>query len=216
MIHSKIITILRLSTYFLIFQMICATQAISGDFLPPETPEDVPGNNTLSEPPVKTISLGDFIIPLEKITLKEIQDTIGSGVIHHRGDAGGSLDFLCYSSKSAGRIWIASGELGGNEHIVSTIYANDDTELGNSSDCPELPAQFQPMSINESTWIGSSVDQLEKHFGPPSAEKEFWLFYSYLGKILVNRLDMDRLAVLSVRIKNGKIVTLSVSQVTTH
>jgi hypothetical protein len=207
---------LQFSTYFLIFQMICAIQAISCDFLPPETPEAIPGNSTLSEPPVKTISLGDFIIPLEKITLKEIQDTIGSGIIHHKGDAGGSLDFLCYSNKSAGRIWIASGELGGNEHIVSTIYANGNTELGSSSDCPELPAQFQPMSINESTWIGSSVDQLEKHFGQPSAKKECWLFYSYLGKILVNKLDMDLLAVLSVCIINGKVVTLSASQVTTH
>lgn len=216
MMYIKYIAAFLASVHFLVFQVSYAAQATSSDFSPPETPEKIPEGGTLSESPLKTIALGRLIIRLEKTTLKDVLDTIGAGVIHHRGDAGRSTDFLCYSGNSAGHIWIASGELGGDENFVTTLYANTDTELKSSADCPELPSQFHPMTINDSLWTGSSVSQLKKHLGAPTAEKEDWMFYCYLGKVMVNNVEMDRLTVLSVRINGGKVVTLVASRATTN
>lgn len=191
--------------------------AASADGLipPPAMPNMDHLTSTLTAPPISKIILGKLVVGLELTTLGEVKKSAGVGEIQHKGDAGGSEDWLCYTTSFRGqpeRIWISSGELGGPEHAIGSFYA----ATGNkekSAHCPELPAQLRPVSLGNPLWLGSSPDQLKDLFGKPSMKSDGWWVYSYSGKVPAN--GFDRLAILGVRILNGKVVGLFVSQATT-
>jgi len=190
------------------------TCALGGDFWPPKVPDEIPESFTLSHPPVQKIVLGNLTLQWEKTSLQEVRNTIGVGVIRHRGDAGDSEGSLCYHTRSSGRIWLISGEMH-TDQLIYIVSGKADAGSGKSADCPELPARFQPVSLNGALWIGTSANQLKKLFGPPSATKDGWLFYSYLGKTKIRGETFDRTAGLMVRTRNGKVVELSAYHTTT-
>jgi hypothetical protein len=174
--------------------------------------------STLTSPPTSKIFLGKLAVEFEHTTLNEIKNSVGVGVVQHRGDAGGSEDWLCYTTSSRGRserIWISSGELGGTEHVVDRFYVELDKQAGKGlMHCPKLPTQFRHVSLENSLWLGADIGQLKVLFGEPSARIDDWLLYSYSGKVRVN--GFDRLAILGVRVCNGIVIGLYMSQVSTN
>lgn len=184
---------------------------------PPTMPNMNHIPSKLTAPATSKVLLGKLIVELELTTLGEVQKSAGVGAIQHMGDAGGSEDWLCYTTSLRGqseRIWISSGELGGSEHAVDSFYAVANTNSKESAHCPELPARLRPVSLGSPIWLGSSPHQLNALYGEPSMKSSGWWFYSYSGKVPVN--GFDRLAILGAHVINGKIVGLFVSQATTN
>jgi hypothetical protein len=172
---------------------------------------------TLTTPPTSTVLLGSLKLEFERTTLTEIRKAVGVGEIGHRGDAGDSEYWLCYSISSrrrAERIWISSGELGGDEHVMDGFYVEPIQGTNKAlRQCPALPVRFRPVSLENSLWLGANTAQLQARFGEPSARIDGWLLYAYLGKVPANGLD--QIATLSVRVSGGKVTGLSMRQVST-
>lgn len=172
--------------------------------------------------PVNKILLGDFVVELESTTLDDVQKIIGSGIIQHRGDAGDSEYWLCYSiptKKEPQRIWFSSGEMGGDNHAILSIAAKSGAY--GLKDCPELPAKFRKVSFGNALWLGNDSGTLKTLFGEPSGKSGNWWIYSYAGKSLPGPQDApnvayDVTATVEAEVKDGKIVTLSISQVTSY
>ena len=105
--------------------------------------------------------------------------TDAGGTIEHQGDAGGSIYWLCYSTRGA-RIWlVSSGEMGGVRHAITEFDAM--TSRGTASaDCPPLPVRFQPLSMHGGIWLGTFEGAVRKVLETPSQAHGSWQLFNYL------------------------------------
>jgi hypothetical protein len=215
--HAKVERWLGIMLTVLVLPWSCIASAEGSVTPPPKMPRIDHLPSTLSAPPTSKLVFGKLIIEFERTTLDEIKRAADVGVIQHRGDAGDSENWLCYSApfrEQSQRIWISSGELGGFRHTVSHLYVEVDSKEKQSDDCPELPAQLRPVSLDNVLWLGSSLERFKEVLGTPSAKNGAWWLYSYSGKVPANGFDQS--TILGVRINSGKVVGLFVSQATTN
>jgi len=193
---------------------------------PPALPNTGKVTPTLKSPPASTLMLGKNDVQLEDTTLSEVRNQARRGYIQHRGDAGTSENWLCYSvpfKKYTERIWLSSGELGGSRHSITSFYAEIAGKSKETIYCPNLSPSFIPASIrlrgkagDESFWLGSSVDDLMKLMGRPSAKIGPWLIYFYSGKVPIAGVAYDRSQLMGARINGGATTALFQSQTTTY
>lgn len=190
--------------------------AFAAEIPPPALPNIDSVTPSLKASPITNAKLGTLEVHFEKTTLLDVRQSVRLGTIQHHGDAGGSQYWLCYAISHhdrTERLWLSSGELGGFNHSIEAFYVADHSRKEKpTSSCPELPANFTPVSLLNSLWIGTSSKQLVELLGNPTAIIDNWWIYSYSGKAGT----LDRLAIFAARIKHGKIVILSESQVTTN
>jgi hypothetical protein len=169
--------------------------------------------------PAHGIFLGDFRIAFEKTTLDAVRARVGSGTVSHRGDAADSEYWLCYTvvtPRRSERIWIvSSAEMGAG--TVTDIDAITLLSSEASDDCPRLPPQLIPVTLDSKLWLGSSATDLARILGKPSHEAHPWQSYDFQTKVEENGKcegGYDRLNDLDVKLHNGLVVALSAGQVT--
>lgn len=165
--------------------------------------------------------MGKFDVRFEKTTLKALATAAGLGTMHHRGDAGESLYWLCYTIRggtTAERLWIvAHGEMGGSEHAVTMVSAQELAATARpSADCPALPPALQPLSFPQGLWLGTPEGEALKALGRPSLRKGAWRSFAYEGK---ERGDcepdgFDVLNWLAFEAVQGRIRSIAAGQVT--
>ena len=138
----------------LTYGTVCAAEGTEQTVAPPELPDDtfehVP--STVDQRLSLQFALGKFVGSFEETTLRDVMEIAGSGDIQHRGDAGQSMYWLCYSltsSHSPQRLWIISNaEMGGSKHAVTEIDVESvSTGTASVPSCPELPKNLQPTII---------------------------------------------------------------------
>lgn len=187
------------------------TSAIS----PPALPDLDHLISTLASAPISKVAFGNLSVELEKTTLDQVR-LVAGGTIQHDGDSGGSKYWLCYTTsqnKQPVRIWILSGELGGEEHLIVGFHAKK-MKAKASANCPLLPLQLRQVISDSAVWLGSTTKQLTNLLGEPSETKDDWWLYSYSGKLPAN--GFDRLTILGARIKGEKVIDFFASQATTN
>jgi hypothetical protein len=102
---------------WLICILISVPLSVLGTTPPPVEPFDaITWKATMKRNPLTELRMGVFRVRFEKTTLDDVRRVAGVGEISHRGDAGASTYWLCFTSlgpKHAERIWIvAHGEMG--------------------------------------------------------------------------------------------------------
>lgn len=204
--------------YCFLLLLAMSQAAHTADTLPPPAlPEMANVPATLTALPTSTVRFGEFAMEFERTTLADIQDAVGVGTVEHRGDAGGSQYWLCYTAVSAGkseRIWMSAGPIGGPKHRVDNFYAEALVPGSKeSAHCPTLPPQFRRVYLANSLWLGVKGSQLARRFGKPSGQIGDWLFYSYEGKLAAS--GFDQIGILAVRLSKGRVTGLSMSQLST-
>ncbi|MHC8345001.1 hypothetical protein [Pseudomonas sp. RT6P73] len=139
---------------------------------------------SLKKAPSKSATFGAFVIEFEKTTLAQVMSKASVGTIEHRGDAGDSVYWLCYSQPNAGaRIWIISnGEMGGDSHAVTGVIAEQFKSARASIDCPALPVKLQPLSLANHLWLGSTDVAIQNMLGMPSHQAGAWRTFDFQGK----------------------------------
>lgn len=162
---------------------------------PPDTPiESANLKPTLHRPPSVGISLGDLHVRFEKSTLADIQQKIGAGIIAHRGDAGDSLTWLCYTIPyvhDTTRLWLSSGELEGNTYVSSATAELSHGAIPATSQCPDLPLRFRHIALDHALWLGMPNARFDKALGNPSHEREGWRMFNYLAPIDRGRCEQQ-------------------------
>lgn len=193
----------------------------SADSIPPKTPFDsLSWKATSKEKPSDGIKMGSLRVQFEEITLDDIRQAASAGEISHHGDAGESIYWLCYtnlSSSRAERIWVIShGEMGGSEHSVTGVSAQILPNVKATKDCPALPANLKPVSLDNDLWLNSAASVVLKKLGAPSYKKEPWRVYDFEGKLPGNcdAEGFDLSNWLMVRVGKGRVTSLHAGQVT--
>jgi hypothetical protein len=150
---------------------------------PPSAELDTAGDPAMiSRDPTSSLRIGTLDIVLEKTTMASVLDTLGVGRIDHRGDAGESTYWICYTASAQGqRIWLTSDELHGGRYVdgVTAIALSGPTAPTDA--CPELPASAAPIRPAQGPWLGASPAETFARFGEASQDGDRWS-YGYLGK----------------------------------
>lgn len=184
---------------------------------PPEQPTRG-WNSSLTKEPTGGIYLGSYGITFEKTTLDDVVRATALGSIAHKGDAGESVYWLCYTLSDQDRLWIISdGEMGGSEHAITGFTAQRLRGVELSSDCPVLPANFLHISLDADIWLGSSNRDLFRAFGPPSLTDGPIQSYDFETKIPgIGKCGggYDRLNWLLTELDHGQIAVIYAGQVT--
>lgn len=170
--------------------------------------------------PATILKMGSLEVTLERTPLSTILNTANRGEILHRGDAGESIYWLCYTVQGSvqhERIWILShGEMGGSNHSVTGVTAQALKTNEVTKDCPSLPNDLQPISFEKNFWLGMSQEEAQKILGTPSHDAGSWKSFNYQGKAPGNCSPdgFDELNWLVFRTEQGKLTTIHAGQVT--
>ena len=201
--------------------LILASAPSFADTPPPKTPfADQLWKATLKNKPTTGLRMGSLRVQFEKSTLNDVRQAASAGEIAHQGDAGESIYWLCYTNLSPSqveRIWIiAHGEMGGSEHSITSISAQLLPNGKATSDCPALPTNLKPLSLNHNLWLNSPESDVLKRLGTPSYQNKTRRSYNYQGKVQGNceGEGFDLLSWLLVQVGRGRVTSLHAGQVT--
>jgi hypothetical protein len=163
--------------------------------------------------------MGSLHVLLEKTTLDDVRRAASAGDIAHQGDAGGSVYWLCYTDSSSTpvqRIWIITGEMGGPKHVVTNISAQLLPNGTATTDCPALPPNLKPLSLDHHIWLNTSASNVLTRLGAPSYQKGPWRSFDYRAKVPGNceGEGFDLMSGLLLRFEKGRVTSLRVYQVT--
>jgi hypothetical protein len=175
---------------------------------------------TMKRKPSTGFRMGALRVRFEKTTLDDVRRAASVGEIAHRGDAGESAYWLCYTNLAptqAERIWVvAHGEMGGPQHYVTNISAALLPNGSATADCPALPNNLKPLLLDNHLWLGASEGPAHAKLGSPSHQKNAWRSYNFQGKVPGNCEGggFDLLAWLLLHFQNGRVNSVQVGQVT--
>jgi hypothetical protein len=158
-------------------------------------------------------SLGAFAGRFEETTLGAVRKAVGEGTIHHQGDAGGSIYWLCYRHAQH-RLWLWSGSIGGPDHLVTGIVeelAEKDTEA--SADCAVIPEKFSHLVLDGKLHLGMSRSEVVTALGPPSKSEADQMVYRHHGKLAKG---FEETAWLILRFRGEKLVSMRGGKTTTN
>lgn len=177
---------------------------------PPNIPvEPASVHATLQRPPSLGVSLGSLHVRFEETTLEDVRRQIGVGSIVHRGDAGDSLSWLCYTipdGKQSVRLWMTSGELQGNKYVGGITAEVSAAGTQPVASCPLLPAGFRQIALDQSLWIGAPDAHVRAVFGKPSHEAQGWRMFDYAKPI--NQGQCEQQSWLWTKSKAGRVVLI--------
>jgi hypothetical protein len=176
--------------------------------------------------PASSLLLGSVKVVFDKTTLDEARRHIGSGEIQHRGDAGESVYWLCYSNhapKGWEQVWLLShGEMGGDERVINGVAAIVSPSRPPDS-CTVLPDHLRRVKLNNGIWLGAQTAEIRKKLARPSLEEKDWLHYQsrleLVGDPRAKEFRTDKIyerGSLSVRAVDGKAVELWATSQTTE
>jgi hypothetical protein len=206
---------------FLLGIIVIASINAFAETPPPATPFDaMNGRAAIKQRASTGLHMGTLLVRSEKTTLDDVRRAASVGAIAHRGDAGESAYWLCYTNLGATqveRIWVvADGEMGGPEHYITHISAALQPNGGATADCPALPNSLKPLSLDNHLWLGASKTYATTKLGAPSFQKGAWQSYDFQGKVpgSCQGGGFDLLASLLLHFQNGHINSLQVGQLT--
>jgi hypothetical protein len=196
--------------------LFCST-AIAAS--PPQLPIESMWAPSLSKQPTRGLMLGNFRITFEKTTLSEVMLAVLGGNVLHKGDAGGSVYWLCYSNPGVGyidRIWIqSSGEMGGPDQAVTEITAERLHDIKPTADCPPLAANMRSVAFNGRLWLGVRERKVESLLGPPSLRRGPWRSFDFQGKIAgACQGGFDLTSWLVTKTENNRAALIAAGQIT--
>jgi hypothetical protein len=180
---------------------------------------------TLKQRPATLLNLGAYAIHFEQTPMREVVRTVGAGALHHQGDAGDSLDWICYRipGPAPQLLWITSGELQGGQ-VVDSVVARFDAAA--PADCAELPERFRGVTLDHALWLGSTQAAVQAALGPASASREGWLEWCFEVKgrdehhdeasNTTSSVDYDESSSLVLRLDGGQVAELFAAKDTTY
>jgi len=150
-------------------------------------------------------SLGAFSGRFEDTPLSAVRKAVGAGTIQHQGDAAGSLNWLCYQ-RGQNRLWVTSGEMGGDDHRVTEIVAElTGKDTATAADCATLPDKFAPLVFDGRLRLGMSRAEVVKVMGQPSKSDDAQTIYLHAGKVAK---DFDETAWFRLQFREDKLVSM--------
>jgi hypothetical protein len=176
------------------------------------------------------MNMGRLFVRFERTTLAHVIKEARVGAIGHRGDAGGSEHYLCFTIVAAPtsyRLWLISSEMGGEVHAVTGIFAESYTgPASDTESCPPLPSTLQPVALDRGIWIGTSREELRRKPGDPSESQADWLAFNFAGKVRgpyrhydsgkTEMVDWDVSSNVEIKLRNGLVDAVGAQKVTSY
>lgn len=111
---------------------------------------------------------------------------------------------------------VSHGEMGGPEHYVTDISAELIPNGRATVDCPALPGNLKPLSLDNHVWLGTSKRAATSRLGVFSVQRGAWRSYDFQGKVPGNCKGggFDLSASILLRFQHDRVDSLRAGQVT--
>jgi len=190
---------------------LLAVQAVAGDLGPPHVPGPPRpvAAPTFRRVLVKDIQLGSLRIVMEKTRLTELARRFPETEIHHRGDAGDSLTWVCYTvrgSSGSFHIWLDSGELEGGDAIDGVVVSP--ATGAPRPECPGVNIGKGPVALDGGVWLGATISAVRGRLGRPSRVYQSMLYYDFRLPLHDDSRDCSIGGGLSLEIEGGIVSRL--------
>lgn len=173
--------------WFLLTVLIGTTLISAAQTLPDMPFQANQWKSTMKRIPSTGIRMGSLYVRFEQTALDDVRRAASVGDLAHQGDAGKSTYWLCYTvvgNSDAERIWLISdGEMGGSRHNVTGVSATRLPGGVATVDCPALPDNLKPFSLDSDLWLGASKEIATSKLGRSSFQKDAWQSYDFEGKV---------------------------------
>lgn len=111
--------------------------------------------------------------------LSDVKSSLGGNEIYHEGDAGNSLYVLCYEGNDGAIVTFESGEMGGSDHLVTSIgLFGPEGRYRLKNVCSKSSKVNLDLALG-GVQLGMSKDSVKKSLGLPSKEQSKILLYQY-------------------------------------
>jgi hypothetical protein len=183
----------------------------AGHMLPPALPnfgdlQAVPGVSPFGE-----IAFGKKQIQFGLDYMEGLLEAIKAGDLAKKDQSVKEYS-LCYFVREHDRpvrIWLTSIPAVEDLHVVTGFYVAYENEAKKGlHQCPELPAEMQPVRLDTKVWLGATAAHLKESFGKPVAVwNDLWV-YRTSGTTPAGAQDASVVTTLVARVRNGKVVAL--------
>src|SRR5699024_9809276 len=88
----------------------------------------------------------------------------------------------CYITSHHGkvsRLWLVSGEIDSGKYVTGVSAKRVPPHTKATKFCPELPARFDHMVLDNGFWLGASGQALTNRFRKASHVAENWRMFDY-------------------------------------
>jgi hypothetical protein len=203
---------------------------------------DVPASAdpTLTELPEEVIDylhLSGLKIVMNEMGLGEVVSAFG-GNLTHQGDAGSSMDRVCYELEDSSVIWLGSSGLGGPEMRITeyvlgenrelgptTEYVpgrsaflerigssglRENRELGPTTDCLGIQESLGGVEIEHGLTLGMSESEFRRIFQRALRSESGEVIMEWMGQyqLLPRDITLDYYAGVAATIQKGRVVRL--------
>lgn len=193
---------------------MAAQPPVQHQVAPPDIPVE-PANvqATLKHAPSLGMAFGPLRVRFEETTLEDVRRQLGVGTVAHRGDAGDSLAWLCYTipdNKQPVRLWLTSGELQGNKYIGGVTAEIGAAGTKPVEQCPALPVRFRQVALDQSLWVGLPDAKVHETLGQPSHATQGWRMFDYSKSI--NHDQCEQQNWLWTKSRAGRVILIDAGQ----
>jgi len=152
---------------------------------------------------------------METTTLTDLARRFPKTDIHHRGDAGDSLTWVCYTLPTSSgnvNIWLDSGELEGGNAIDGVVVSP--TNDAPRADCPGIEIGDGPVALDAGVWLGATRSAVLGRLGAPSRVYRSMLYYDFQTPLRDRPKDCSVAGELAIKIEGDRITRLWANRTT--
>ncbi|UYL08104.1 hypothetical protein B9G69_013720 [Bdellovibrio sp. SKB1291214] len=133
--------------------------------------------------------------------------------VYETGEGDDALYLVCLIGSDNAILEYTSGEMGGTENTLLTVSLHKNTvKYTYKKHCTKVDKAFMKQRV-AGLKIGMKEDAIVKHLGEPSKKTPTMVLYYYEDKKKIKGVDFQINSVIHTRLSNGKIISISVTQV---
>lgn len=140
-----------------------------------------------------------------KSKLSDVQSKLG-GIISHTGEAAYSTYSLCYAGKDGSVLTFESSEIGGGEHIITSVSLDSLNNFKSNIkiDCEGSEKVSKGLKFGDMVFIQTKYSEIKRKFKTPSKELNDLIVYYFQESITENNKEWDVSAIIEIYQKKNK------------
>lgn len=133
--------------------------------------------------------------------------------VYETGEGDDALYLVCLIGNDKTVLEYTSGEMGGTENTILTVgLYNNSSKYKYKKECTKVDKSFKKQRV-AGLKLGMKEKSIINYLGQPSKKNDKFILYYFEDKKKIKGVDFSVNSVIHATMKNGEVVSISVTQV---